>query len=135
MYRAQTVSVSIGVDPDSTYDFASDPQNLPQWAPGFVQSVERRGDHWMAKTTLGDASFRFAPPNTLGVVDHDVELPGGRFHNPMRVIPNGTGSEVLFTLLQLHGVTDEQFATDIQTVLADLLQLKKVLELRQMEGS
>lgn len=130
VYRAETVSVYIAVDPATAYAFAADPLNLPAWAPGFVQSVERRGDFWVARTTLGDATFRFAPPNTLGVLDHDVELPDGRFHNPMRVIPNGTGSEVLFTLLQLPGVTDEQFAADMHTVRADLLQLKKVLELR-----
>lgn len=130
VYRAETVSVYIAVDPAAVYAFAADPLNLPAWAPGFVQAVERRGDFWVARTTLGDATFRFAPPNALGVLDHDVELPHGRFHNPMRVIPNGTGSEVLFTLMQLPGVTDEQFAADMHTVRADLLRLKQVLELR-----
>jgi hypothetical protein len=48
----------------------------------------------------------------------------------MRVIPNGEGSEVQFTLMQLPGVDDEKFAQDVKTVTADLGQLKKVLELR-----
>jgi hypothetical protein len=32
-------------------------------------------------------------------LDHDVTLPSGEtLSNPMRVVPNGTGSEVVFTL-------------------------------------
>jgi hypothetical protein len=130
LYRAHTVSVAIAVDPQRTYDYASNPSNLPTWAPGFVHSIQQRGDHWVAQTTLGPALLRFAPTNGLGVLDHDVELPAGRFHNPMRVIPNGRGSEVLFTLLQLPGVTDEQFKGDLDTVRGDLQALKRELELR-----
>lgn len=130
MHRTRTVSVSIAVDFSTTYDYAANPANLPAWAPGFVLSIERRGDCWVATTTLGEATFNFAPHNSFGVVDHDVEIAGERFHNPMRVIPNGAGSEVQFTLLQLPGVDDDRFARDVMTVTADLCQLKKVLELR-----
>ena len=130
MYRAHTVSVAIAVDPKRTYAYASDPSNLPGWAPGFVKSIEKRGDHWVAQTTLGQASFRFVPRNDLGVLDHDVEVSSERFHNPMRVVPNGNGSEVLFTVLQLPGISDEKFKADLQTVRDDLQNLKKVLELR-----
>ena len=129
MFRAQTVSVTIAVDFNKTYAYAANPVNLPAWAPGFVSSIEQRGDRWIAATTLGEASFSFAPPNPFGVVDHDVEVAGERFHNPMRVIPNGAGSEVQFTLLQLPGVDDARFAQDMRTVTADLHRLKKVLEL------
>lgn len=128
MYPAQTISVSIATSPQTAYTFTADPNNLPQWAPGFVESIERRGDAWVARTTLGEAVFHFAPANPFGVLDHDVELPTGRFHNPMRIIPNGAGCEVMFTLLQLPGVSDEQFATDMQLVRSDLLRLKALLE-------
>lgn len=130
MYRAHTVSVGISVAPRVAYAFASDPANLPAWAPGFVHSIARQGDHWLAQTTLGPTRFRFAPPNELGVLDHDVELPSGTFHNAMRVIPNGEGCEVLFTALQLPGITDPQFATDLDTVRADLNKLRTLLENR-----
>lgn len=128
MYRTHTVSVGIAVDTDQVYAYASNPANLPTWAPGFVKSIEPRGDHWIAQTTLGEARFRFAAPNKLGVLDHDVELPSGNFHNPMRIIPNGSGSEVMFTLVQLPGISDEQFKVDLDTVRADLNKLRTVLE-------
>lgn len=128
MYPSRTVSVSISVDVANTCAYASNPANLPAWAPGFVSSIGQRGDEWVATTTLGEARFRFAAPNPFGVVDHDVEVGGKHYHNPMRIIPNGSGSEVLFTLLKLPGVDDAQFARDAETVLADLRQLKRVLE-------
>ncbi len=130
MHRAHTVSVGIAVDPHRAYAFVADPANLPVWAPGFVTSIEKRGDHWVAETSLGRAVFRFAPVNALGVLDHDVELPAGRFHNPMRVVPNGNGYEVLFTVLQLPGISDQQFRIDLEMVRGDLQTLKNVLELR-----
>ncbi len=130
MYRTHTVSVGIAIDPKTVYAYASDPANLPAWAPSFVKSMEKQGDHWIADTSLGRARFRFAPANEYGILDHDVELPTGTFHNPMRVIPNGAGCEVLFTLVQLPGISDEQFQTDLDTVRADLNKLRTVLEHR-----
>ena len=97
-------------------------------APGFVESIERRGDAWVARTTLGEAVFHFAPANPFGVLDHDVELPPGRFHKPMRIIPNGAGCGVMLTLLRRAGVSDEQVATDMQLVGAYLLRLEALRE-------
>jgi hypothetical protein len=130
MYRTHTVSVGIAIEPKLVYDYAADAANLPTWAPGFVVSIEKQGSHWVAQTTAGEARIQFAPQNGFGVLDHDVELPSGTFHNPMRVIPNGAGSEVLFTLIQLSGISDEQFKVDLDTVRADLNKLRTVLEHR-----
>jgi len=56
-------------------------------------------------------------------------LPDGQsVLNPMRVVANGDGSEVMFTLFQLPGMSEEQFATDAGMVEADLRTLKTVLE-------
>jgi hypothetical protein len=63
------------------------------------------------------------------VVDHEVATPAGeRILNPMRVIPNGSGCEVVFTLFQRPGVSDETFETDAQWVTRDLESLKRLLE-------
>jgi hypothetical protein len=133
MYRAHTVSVAVAVPPQVAYTYIADPSHLPMWAPGFVKSIGQRGDEWIAETTLGQARFRFAPVNGLGVLDHDVELPSGKFHNPMRVIPNGKGCEVLFTALQFPGISDAQFNGDLEIVRHDLGTLKGILE--EMHGS
>jgi hypothetical protein len=78
---------------------------------------------------VGQVEERFAERNDLGVLDHYVTLPGGEVvYNPMRVIANGGGSEISFTLFRLPGMTDEQFETDAATVTEDLRTLKTLLE-------
>jgi hypothetical protein len=46
----------------------------------------------------------------------------------MRVIPNGAGSSVIFTLLRRPGVSEQQFDEDARTVEKDLTTLKGLLE-------
>jgi hypothetical protein len=72
---------------------------------------------------------RFVERNALGVLDHDV-LPesGATVHVPMRVIPNGSGSEVVFTLFRAPNVSDQKFSEDASWVEKDLNTLKRLLE-------
>lgn len=80
---------------------------------------------------MGRTGFAFVPRNDYGVLDHDVTLPSGEIvYNPMRVIPNGEGCEVVFTLRRLPGMSEEEFARDAGLVAADLARLKRVLESR-----
>ncbi len=53
---------------------------------------------------------------------------GVTIHNPMRVMANGEGSEVVFSLFHLPGVSDAKFAEDATWVMKDLETLKRVLE-------
>jgi hypothetical protein len=46
----------------------------------------------------------------------------------MRILSNGTGSEVLFTLFRLPEMSDEKFAQDAEWVKRDLDALKNLLE-------
>jgi hypothetical protein len=80
------------------------------------------------ETPTGWMGIRFVPANDFGILDHVVTLPDGQpIRNPMRVVAN-EGSEVLFTLFQLPGMSDEQFLQDAGMVAADLRTLKLVLE-------
>lgn len=47
---------------------------------------------------------------------------------PTRVIPNGEGSELTYTMFQKQGVSDEEFASTLYWVEADFLALKSMLE-------
>ena len=62
-------------------------------------------------------------------MDHDVKMESGdTVHNPMRVVPNGEGSEFVFTLIRRPGITDDEFAKDKAAVENDLRTLKELLE-------
>jgi hypothetical protein len=126
--------ISEGIDrpADEVYDYASDPANLPEWAPGLGSSVEKVDERWFVETSMGRVGFAFVQRNEYGVLDHDVTLPSGEIvYNPMRVIADGDGCEVVFTLRRLPGMSDEEFARDAEAVAADLTRLKGVLEGRR----
>jgi hypothetical protein len=114
------------------YDYASDPEHLPEWAPGLGNAVERVGGEWFVATSMGRVGFEFVPRNELGVLDHRVTLPSGKvFYNPMRVVPDGDGCEVVFTLRREAEMSDDEFERDAAAVKADLVTLKHVLESQQ----
>lgn len=123
------ISVSIRCSPEDVYAFASNLENLPRWASGLGGSIRNAGGEWIADGPMGPVKVRFAAPNELGVLDHDVVLPSGTtVHNPIRVVPNGTGSEVTFTLFRQPEVPEEQFERDAEWVEKDLRTLKDLLE-------
>ena len=87
------------------------------------------GASWITDSPMGEVAVRFAPPNDLGVLDHDVTLPDGVVvRNPLRVLPNDAGSEVVFTLFRRDGMDDAAFDADAVAVLEDLRRLREVLE-------
>jgi len=130
MGDVQHVSISIARQPADVYEFASDPRNLPRWAAGLARSeVRQDGDAWIADAPFGTVRIRFAEQNRFGVMDHDVTLDSGvTIHNSMRVVPNGEGSEFIFTLIRQPGMSDEKFAEDKAAVEKDLRTLKNLLE-------
>ena len=130
LYEVRHVSVSIDRRPADVYDFAADPHHLPRWASGLAGSAPTpAGDEWIADAPMGRVRIRFTARNDLLVLDHDVTLPSGvTIHNPMRVLANGRGSEVVFTLFRQPGTSDAKFAEDTKWVDKDLRTLKAVLE-------
>jgi hypothetical protein len=128
-YQVRHISVSIKRPPREVYAFVSNPGNLPRWATGLGRSIEKVNGEWIADGPAGKVKVRFADDNTFGVLDHEVVLDSGtKVHNPMRVIANGTGSEMCFTLIRQQKVSDETFAQDAEWVEKDLRTLKRLLE-------
>jgi hypothetical protein len=129
----QTVRhISVGIERPyvDVYAFLAEPANFPRWAEGLGQSFKHlEGAYWIAETPLGRMRLRFTRPNAFGILDHAL-LPesGPEMNNPMRVIANGNGSEVVFTLFQRPGMSDEEFARDAAWVQKDLAALKALLE-------
>jgi hypothetical protein len=125
---AKIVHISIDRDWRDVYDFASKPENMPLWASGLASGLEPDGEDWIATGVLGTVRVSFVPPNEFGVLDHTVTIESGlRVYNALRVVPNGDGCEVMFTLLRLPGMTDEQFAADAAHVRKDLEALKNLI--------
>lgn len=129
LMQSKTLSLSINVPPGRVYRFVSAPENLPTWAPSFAKSVRCEDWKWLVETNDSFVTVRFMMKNAFGILDHVVTLPSGKnIYNSMRVIPNGKGSEVLFTLFKVDSISDDQFDHDTELVDMDLHSLKYVLE-------
>ena len=104
-------------------------QKHTKWAAGLGQGVNRAGEHWEVKTQEGTVGLRFTPSNEYGVLDHTVVLSDGtEVYVPMRVMPNGQGSEVMLVLFRQPAMDDAEFVHDAGLMQKDLLALKTLLE-------
>ncbi len=129
LFEVRNITVSIYRSPGDVYAFVSNGENVPRWATGLGTKIRHVGSEWLAEGPLGNVRVSFAPPNDFGVADHDVVLETGvTVHNPIRVVPNGPGSTVIFTLMRLPRVSEQQFNEDAKTVKRDLTTLKALLE-------
>src|SRR5262245_14302044 len=85
---------------NDVYVYVSNPANLTTWAPGLGESVEHEDGDWYVRSAAlgGRVRVEFAPKNGFGVLDHLVTLESGQqFLNPVRVVPYGDGSEIIFS--------------------------------------
>ena len=128
-FVSRTLSVSINCHPDKGYDFVSDLENMPVWATTFCKSIKKSDGEWIAVTPQGQVKIRLAEKNHLGVLDHYISPASGvEVYVPMRVVPNGLSSEMIFTLFRLPDMSEEQYDEDAKLVEQDLRTLKDVLE-------
>ncbi|CAG7633369.1 hypothetical protein ACFQI7_18285 [Paenibacillus allorhizosphaerae] len=129
VYPSKTLSITVESPPKEVYEYIFAVVHFPEWAPCFCKSIRQSGDDWLVEAPEGLVKVRFVERNEFGVLDHSVKLESGQeMMIPLRVIPNGRGSEVVFTLYQQPGVTDDMFAKDAGMVESDLRNLKTVLE-------
>ena len=129
--RSRHLSIVIRRDRTEVAAFAKD--RLAEWAAGLAAGDPRPDPADPAvpvvDSPMGEVRVRFAPPNDLGVLDHQVQLPNGEVVlNPLRVLPHPHGAEVVFTLRQLDGVDDTAFDADAAMVEGDLDRLRDLLE-------
>ena len=129
-HRVRHISVSISRPFQEVYAFLARPENFPRWASGLGRSFQQLdATEWLAETPDGAMKVRFSAANAFGVLDHTVVAQDGQaMQNPMRAFPNGDGTEVVFSLFQRPGMSDEEFARDADWVARDLQTLKAHLE-------
>lgn len=128
-YLAKHITVSIDRPAEQVYDFLAKPENFPQWAAGLASSFHKDKDEWIADSPMGRVKVAFTEKNRFGIIDHDVTLADGKtVHNPMRVLPNDSGSEVVFTLFHRPEMSEKEFSEDAKAVTRDLMKLKEILE-------
>jgi hypothetical protein len=129
MLESRTIRVSIDRNWKEVYDAVWRPEDFPKWASRLSKSkLARDGDAWQAEGPEGPVRIRFTAHNDFGVMDHYVQSGGGpEIYVPLRIIQNGDGADVQFTLFRQEGMSDAKFAADAEWVARDLASLKALV--------
>ncbi len=126
---ADTQTISIEAPPERVVTFLEDPANLSRWAVGFVKAVRQTESGWTVRTGSAEMGIRIDADHRRGTVDFRMlPAPGVEILAPSRVVPRGAGSEFIFTQFQAPDMSDQAFASSIETVKHELSVLKALLE-------
>jgi hypothetical protein len=127
MNLAHTRSIAIAAPPDAVVDLLADGDRLPEWAPDFAAEVRAEGDHWLVGSGDGQFRIRIRGSAELGTVDI-LSAEDERTGAFGRVIPNGDGSEFLFTLLFPPDTDGQAIAAQMEVVESELERVRVLAE-------
>jgi hypothetical protein len=127
MKSSQTRSIAIAAPPEAVVELLADGNRLPEWAPGFAPEVQADGDHWLVGSGDGRFKIRIRISVELGTVDFlaAADERAGAFG---RVIPNGEGSEFLFTLQFPEGTEPDAIEAQMRVVEEELEAVRALAE-------
>jgi carbon monoxide dehydrogenase subunit G len=131
LLRGVTRGVGIEAPPAAVLAVVADPTNLPRFAPGFARSVQRDGDGqgWIVDSAPGRLQLRTAVDADRGTVDLHLTAPDGSESTVfLRVLPNGSGTELTFTLLLPGSASDAAVAEQGGVVAEELELLRQLCE-------
>lgn len=127
--HAETHSITIGRKPEEVFDFLADINNWTQFSL-FAKKVEYLGDErWLVHSPQGEVVVTTMFDRQRGLLDHYAEpSPGMKILFPYRVVPNEDQSELMFTLFQPPGLSDEHFVEQRKWVFEDFKRIKNIIE-------
>jgi hypothetical protein len=131
--RSNTQAVSIEAHPGQVYAFVVNPENLPAWAVGFCRAIrwDAPTQQWIVATANGEIPIRYATDEATRSIDfHFTPAPGVEVAAFSRVVPNGVGSEYIFTQFQAAGMSDDAFAAQTRALGEELHVLRALMHAR-----
>lgn len=134
IFETEAVKVSIDASFDEVVRFLGDPAKAHEVGTEFFAGPLRRatGDEWAAQVPLmgGEVRYRQEVDLGRGLIDIYMAPKGGDFGPPLpvRVLHNGDGADVIWTLLRFPGTADEAWEGGIASMGRELQQLKRRFE-------
>lgn len=126
----RTVTVTIDAPYPEVADYLADPSMAHEWGTEFFAGPLRRadGDEWVAPVPMmgGECRYRQEVDVRRGILDIFLAPPGGEFGPPLpvRLLRNGDGIDVLWTLTRFPGTPDEAWQHMIESMERELQNLK-----------
>ncbi|MDZ5621750.1 SRPBCC family protein [Nocardioides bizhenqiangii] len=124
--RSATRAAHIPSAPSAVTDYLADPRNLREWAPDFAESVTEQAGLWQVSKGTGSRMVRVRTAPGLGVVDF-VSADDSGLGAFLRVLPDGLGSHVTFTIVFPAGTPEQAILAEMEGVDRELRALQSVL--------
>ena len=123
----ETRTISIEAPRHAVLHFLGDANNLPRWAPNFARTVHPKDGRWLINAGPGEAEILVETSEAEGTVDilAAADPTRGAF---CRVLPNGDGSEFLFTLFLQRGASDSAIGQQMSVVEEELRAVRNICE-------
>ncbi|MFG1174739.1 polyketide cyclase [Erwiniaceae bacterium CAU 1747] len=129
MLSSHTLSIAIPRNWVDLYETIWKPEFFPEWVSGLSNTpLEQDGNIWRGKGPQGAINVRFTEHNPYCIMDHYVDTGLSKeIFVPMRIVANGSGSQVLITLFRQPLLSDERFAQELERIRQDLQTLHTLL--------
>jgi uncharacterized protein YndB with AHSA1/START domain len=126
--RSETRTITIDAPPPEVFALVADAHNLPRWAPAFARAVRPAGNDWIIVTSEdreGRLTVRASPEHgTVDLLATDDPRRGAF----SRVLPNGHGSEYVFTLFFPFDTDDAAITRQMNIVKDELAAVRALCE-------
>ena len=127
--RSAIKAVDIQAPFERVFGFLANPINWPRYAVVNLRSVSPGEHGWFKMVTkFGHGEIRVNPVKELGIIDHDWRDPQANWTVPARIVGNGDGVTVMFTVFQPPIMTGEQFDQAMKEMDLEMNKLREVLE-------
>jgi len=133
--KAKTITVTIDAEPRKVLAWMTQPEILPQWNAALCRSVRNEGGEWIAESPRGPLGLRWVREDRSGLVDLVVQTPDQELVWAMRVLSNGSGAEVVLTIVQPPGLSDSTFHDHTRWAEKAIRELKKLAEAEESKTS
>lgn len=129
LYKFDTITASINVPPEVVWEYVA---NLSNWKnfSDFGKDIEHiEGDIWIFHTSQGDVKVINHFDKERLLLDQTCILASGEEQFiPYRVVPNGTGAELMMSIFKGSTSTEEEYKEQIHWAEVELNNVKQILE-------
>ncbi len=133
-FQTKTLGITIKVPPTNLLDYLDNPFEYPKWGTKFFTGpvVEQPNKDLIVDIKMMGGATKFAVSTNKGsgAVQLYFAKPGKEFKEPLeiRVIPNGEGSDLLWTLVRAPKLNLVKWKVGLFFMSLELKALRKILE-------
>ena len=123
MIRTRTISIDVNKMVGDTFD------SIIKLFPKLIPDAKINSDGWWYFIgPYGKSKVKFNQNKSLGILDHEYVDEESSWNTSMRIIPNGSFSEIIITLKKPEQLTNFQFDQRVEKISELATSMKTILE-------